>query len=789
MQNKILMGFDFFKHITTSSYIFTKKLLTHFITSITPFIQRLFAKNTQDVLDLQTATQEQTTQAHYDFKDVIVEETFDEMRPDSPSQTESTNMATQPSLDTLEPIISPTPQTSQLQIVEASEDTNLEDFFKNQVAKHFDMLQNLKLHQHTALSEPALKYSESKPTAPTQESTLPQESTPSQTDTLFQTSHTKEISTPPPRPINPNVFLQTAPKQESITPIHIKNENIRAATQESTQSKQDSHTNTTLFDYAEYDDNLQTQMPQFTPFSLLTPMQSDVQPSIPTKQNTIPQHTQDTASHTMAQTLNINIQEIPTSNIDWVDSIVQEIPQEQKPKPQPSKIQVTEIAENKALLDNLEYGKVNKPLHFKLPPISLLNQPFEEKNEIDESEIDRKIEDLLAKLKMFRVEGDIVRTYSGPIVTTFEFRPAPHIKVSKILTLEDDLAMALRARSIRIQAPIPGKDVVGIEIPNNTMQTIYLREVLASDLFKTSTSPLTLALGKDIIGNPFITDLKKAPHLLIAGTTGSGKSVGINAMILSLLYKNSPDNLKLLMIDPKKVEFSIYADIPHLITPIITQPKKAIVGLNSAVAEMDRRYDLMSEMRAKDIDSYNNKVLNEGGKKFPYLVIIIDELADLMMTGGKEVEFSLARIAQMGRACGIHIIVATQRPSVDVVTGLIKTNLPSRISYKVGSKIDSKVILDTFGAESLLGKGDMLFTPPREGGVIRLHAPWNTEEEIEKVVEFIKSQQNVEYDKRHLQVIYKEDCPLATTKQQILLSSLNERAFYLRLMSKVCERY
>ncbi len=219
MQNKILMGFDFFKHITTSSYIFTKKLLTHFITSITPFIQRLFAKNTQDVLDLQTATQEQTTQAHYDFKDVIVEETFDEMRPDSPSQTESTNMATQPSLDTLEPIISPTPQTSQLQIVEASEDTNLEDFFKNQVAKHFDMLQNLKLHQHTALSEPALKYSESKPTAPTQESTLPQESTPSQTDTLFQTSHTKEISTPPPRPINPNVFLQTAPKQESITPI------------------------------------------------------------------------------------------------------------------------------------------------------------------------------------------------------------------------------------------------------------------------------------------------------------------------------------------------------------------------------------------------------------------------------------------------------------------------------------------------------------------------------------------------------------------------------------------
>ena len=287
---------------------------------------------------------------------------------------------------------------------------------------------------------------------------------------------------------------------------------------------------------------------------------------------------------------------------------------------------------------------------------------------------------------------------------------------------------------------------MGIEIPNNTTQTIYLREILESDLFKTSASPLTLALGKDIIGNPFITDLKRAPHLLIAGTTGSGKSVGLNAMILSLLYKNSPDNLKLLMIDPKKVEFSIYTDIPHLIAPIINQPKKAISALNSAVNEMERRLDLMSKALVRDIDTYNRKMADEREEKFPYLVIIIDELADLMMTGGKEVEFALARIAQKGRASGIHIIVATQRPSVDVITGLIKANLPSRISYKVGSKIDSKVILDSFGAESLLGKGDMLFKLS-DNRVIRLHAPWSTEEEIEKITEFIKSQQEVIYDK------------------------------------------
>ncbi|MDA3967647.1 DNA translocase FtsK [Helicobacter sp. WB40] len=384
-------------------------------------------------------------------------------------------------------------------------------------------------------------------------------------------------------------------------------------------------------------------------------------------------------------------------------------------------------------------------LEFVLPKLGFLQKGNDSVEEIDENEIDRKINELLVKLKMFKIDGDIVRTFSGPIVTTFEFRPSPNVKVSRILNLQDDLAMALRAKTIRIQAPIPGKDVVGIEIPNSTIETIYLRDVLESEEFRESESPLTLALGKDIVGKPFITDLKKLPHLLIAGTTGSGKSVGINAMILSLLYRNTPDELKLIMIDPKMLEFSIYNDIPHLLTPVITQAKKAIMALDSSVKEMERRYTLMSEARTKNIEGYNQKAQVEGFEPFPYIVIIIDELADLMMTGGKDAEVSISRLAQMARASGIHLIVATQRPSVDVVTGLIKANLPSRISYKVGQRIDSKVILDTFGAESLLGRGDMLFTPPG-GGLVRVHAPWSSEVEIEKIVEFIKSQRAPQYD-------------------------------------------
>ncbi|WRC85954.1 DNA translocase FtsK [Helicobacter pylori] len=427
-------------------------------------------------------------------------------------------------------------------------------------------------------------------------------------------------------------------------------------------------------------------------------------------------------------------------------------------------VMVKELSENKEILDGLDYGEVQKPKDYELPATQLLNAVCLKDTSLDENEIDQKIQDLLSKLRTFKIDGDIIRTYSGPIVTTFEFRPAPNVKVSRILGLSDDLAMTLCAESIRIQAPIKGKDVVGIEIPNSQSQIIYLREILESELFQKSSSPLTLALGKDIVGNPFITDLKKLPHLLIAGTTGSGKSVGVNAMILSLLYKNPPDQLKLVMIDPKMVEFSIYADIPHLLTPIITDPKKAIGALQSVAKEMERRYSLMSEYKVKTIDSYNEQALNNGVEAFPYLIVVIDELADLMMTGGKEAEFPIARIAQMGRASGLHLIVATQRPSVDVVTGLIKTNLPSRVSFRVGTKIDSKVILDTDGAQSLLGRGDMLFTPPGANGLVRLHAPFATEDEIKKIVDFIKAQKEVEYDKDFL--LEESRMPLDTPNYQ-----------------------
>ncbi|WQS04314.1 DNA translocase FtsK [Helicobacter pylori] len=460
------------------------------------------------------------------------------------------------------------------------------------------------------------------------------------------------------------------------------------------------------------------------------------------------------------------IEEIIKENIKEEEKEVQNAPSFNPETPTSAKkpVMVKELSENKEILDGLDYGEVQKPKDYELPTTQLLNAVCLKDTSLDENEIDQKIQDLLSKLRTFKIDGDIIRTYSGPIVTTFEFRPAPSVKVSRILGLSDDLAMTLCAESIRIQAPIKGKDVVGIEIPNSQSQIIYLREILESELFQKSSSPLTLALGKDIVGNPFITDLKKLPHLLIAGTTGSGKSVGVNAMILSLLYKNPPDQLKLVMIDPKMVEFSIYADIPHLLTPIITDPKKAIGALQSVAKEMERRYSLMSEYKVKTIDSYNEQAPNNGVEAFPYLIVVIDELADLMMTGGKEAEFPIARIAQMGRASGLHLIVATQRPSVDVVTGLIKTNLPSRVSFRVGTKIDSKVILDTDGAQSLLGRGDMLFTPPGSNGLVRLHAPFATEDEIKKIVDFIKAQKEVEYDKDFL--LEESRMPLDTPNYQ-----------------------
>nr|WP_258058202.1 DNA translocase FtsK [Campylobacter hyointestinalis] len=455
------------------------------------------------------------------------------------------------------------------------------------------------------------------------------------------------------------------------------------------------------------------------------------------------------------------------------DKIEDEISQNNVIKDEPLMLNgveiLNEVAENKELLNQLEKGKIEKPKDFKLPSLDFLNDPPKRSKSVNESEIDQKIADLLDKLRRFKIDGDVVRTYSGPVVTTFEFKPAAHIKVSKILTLQDDLAMALKAQTIRIQAPIPGKDVVGIEIPNKNIETIYLKEILQSEIYKNAKSELTIALGKDIVGDPFITDLKKLPHLLIAGTTGSGKSVGINAMLLSLLYRNSPKTLRLIMIDPKMLEFSIYNDIPHLLTPVITEPKKAIVALANLVAEMERRYKIMSQTKTKNIETYNEKVKKEGGDTLPFIVVIIDELADLMMTSGKEVEFHIGRLAQMARASGIHLIVATQRPSVDVVTGLIKANLPSRISYRVGQKIDSKVILDQMGAESLLGRGDMLFTPPGSPGIVRLHAPFASEKEIENIVDFLKDQQPVVYEESFL-----KDSGVEASEQGVTLGETDE---------------
>ncbi|WP_334095201.1 DNA translocase FtsK [Helicobacter typhlonius] len=849
-KHKCLVARDFIVHFAITYFHITKSFVLRQISHITPHIKKLFGKKTQDVLDLQQAKQERTTKAYYDFRDVVIEEGFDEIHKGT-ACVESNSLESQPLESTLSnpisnPAQTPAPldivldsipalstQSAQMQnaqppintegtkpemkqksvrieIVESTgQEMKLQDFFANQIQEHKDMLRSL--NKHIALTDPAIKPTQATLFVQDSQKSTQEDNTPEQSTSSTYTG-TGTIPTPPPRPANPSVFLQMSSNNiqkdsKDLLESLIKDNNIQASKSpgirlspkkgatssthtESTQPQQ-IQTGEDSKNLAQKSQIIESKEPTYsalhTPFTPIMPLSStQTQDSKPATQSIQEQSTKITETESIVsktpisvnakpqieskaqvqatpkkyqspslftpmQPLELDIQEITPSTkknenpTQWVDSIVQEIPIQKEVHKERHYERIKEIEENKHLLDTLEYGKVQKPTIFKLPPTSLLNKPPNEHIDIDENEIDRKSENLLAKLKVFRIDGDIVRNYSGPIVTTFEFRPAPDVRVNRILTLGDDLAMALSARSIRIQAPVPGKDVVGIEIPNNTTQTIYLREILESDVFKTSTSPLTLALGKDIIGNPFVTDLKKAPHLLIAGTTGSGKSVGLNAMILSLLYKNTPDTLKLLMIDPKKVEFSIYGDIPHLITPIISEAKKAITALNSAVSEMERRLDLMSEVGARDIDTYNRKMIDDNGKTLPYLVIIIDELADLMMTGGKEVEFALARVAQMGRASGIHLIIATQRPSVDVITGLIKANLPSRISYKVGSKIDSKVILDGFGAESLLGRGDMLFKLADR--MIRLHAPWSTEDEIEEVADFIKSQQKVEYDK------------------------------------------
>ena len=356
----------------------------------------------------------------------------------------------------------------------------------------------------------------------------------------------------------------------------------------------------------------------------------------------------------------------------------------------------------------------------------------------------------------FNVPGKVVDHKSGPVVTTYEFKPAAGVKYSRITGLVDDLSLALKAQSVRIDR-IPGKAHVGIEVPNRKREIINLREVIESSQFRGEHSLLTLGLGKSIDGTNYVADLAKMPHLLIAGATGAGKSVGVNTLIMSILFKATPDEVKFIMVDPKRLELGLYADIPHLSVPIITDPKRAATALKWAVGEMERRYKDLAQFGVRNIAGYNEKIigwiaeerLDENGdayKRLPYVVIIIDELADLMMVSGKDVEESITRLAQMARAVGIHLVLATQRPSVDVITGLIKANFPSRISFRVSSKVDSRTIIDANGAEGLLGQGDMLFLPPGNSQVIRVHGAFVDETEINTVVEFIKAQRKPEYD-------------------------------------------
>ncbi|HSK62577.1 MAG TPA: DNA translocase FtsK 4TM domain-containing protein, partial [Pyrinomonadaceae bacterium] len=392
---------------------------------------------------------------------------------------------------------------------------------------------------------------------------------------------------------------------------------------------------------------------------------------------------------------------------------------------------------------------------YGLPPLEFLNEAPPHSEQAD-TELLGLATRLAEKCKEFNVTGQIKHICPGPVVTTYEFKPDPGVKYSRVVSLVDDLCLALKAESIRIDR-MPGKPHVGIEVPNPRRETIFLREVIESRAFQESGSKLTIALGKTIDGLNYVADLAKMPHLLIAGTTGSGKSVGVNSLIVSILYRARPDEVKFILIDPKRLELGLYEDIPHLATPIIVDPKLASRSLKWAVAEMERRYRDLAGWGVRNIDGYNTEIMRrnlikeyddkgEPWKPLPYIVIIIDELADLMMTSGREVEESITRLAQMARAVGIHLVLATQRPSVDVITGLIKANFPSRISFRVSSKIDSRTIIDTNGAEQLLGRGDMLFLPPGTSRLIRVHGAYIDETEIGRIVSHIKAQGPPSYD-------------------------------------------
>jgi S-DNA-T family DNA segregation ATPase FtsK/SpoIIIE len=395
---------------------------------------------------------------------------------------------------------------------------------------------------------------------------------------------------------------------------------------------------------------------------------------------------------------------------------------------------------------------------FTMPPLALLDAPRSERK-IDERELMDGARNLEEKCREFAVEGTVVQIHPGPVVTTYEFKPDAGVKYSKITGLADDLCLAMQAESVLIER-IPGKSTVGIQIPNPNRDVISLRELLESEVYRRSSSKITLALGKTIHGEPFVSDLATMPHLLIAGSTGTGKSVSVNAMLSSMLFRATPDEVRLILIDPKRLELGMYEDIPHLLTPVVMDPKLAANALRWAVREMEERYKTLAAEGVRNIDQFNRNIRQAMAERkqgaadeddplpspLPYVIVVIDELADLMMVASSEVEESIARLAQMARAVGIHLILATQRPSVDVITGLIKANLPARISFRVSSKIDSRTILDSNGAEQLLGKGDMLYLPPASSRLIRLHGPYISEQETARLASFLRKQGKPEYD-------------------------------------------
>lgn len=413
-------------------------------------------------------------------------------------------------------------------------------------------------------------------------------------------------------------------------------------------------------------------------------------------------------------------------------------------------------AEQTNTVREAQVATVSYPTNYEFPSFSLLHPPVSKRE--DDSWLQMQQEMLDETLENFNVQASVVNRTQGPAVTRFEVQPEKGVKVSKITNLTDDIKLNLAAKDIRIEAPIPGKSTVGIEIPNQTSRPVMLSELMNTEAFQSSTSPLTAALGLDISGTPIITDLQKMPHGLIAGATGSGKSVCINSLLVSLLYKATPDQLKLLLIDPKMVELAPYNRIPHLVSPVITDAKAATVALKWAVEEMERRYQLFSHTGVRNMEKYNEHASHPDhtGEKLPYILIVIDELADLMMVAPNDVEESISRIAQKARACGIHMIVATQRPSVDVITGLIKANIPTRVSFSVSSQIDSRTILDASGAEKLLGKGDMLFLPSGASKPVRLQGTFVSDEEIDAVVAHVRSQGEADYIFEEQELLVKE---------------------------------